>query len=477
MASVSAAREAQPPRYREALRVVVIGGGWAGCAAAVSLARSGQRVTLFEAAPTLGGRARRVALDGLPLDNGEHLLLGAYTETLALAAAVRAPGEAPAFASAPLALRPFGTNATQRLSLVTRPGPGSLGLLAALAGAEGIGALDRARVVAWFVAQKRAGWRCDSRTTVAELLASQPPRLRDELWYPLCIAALNTPAPRASAQIFLNVLRETFGAGPDATTLVTPCAGLGDAIPEASARWLAAHEHDVRPRTRARIAAVSSDFVRVELTNDSMQADAVVIAVGPHQLAGAFTSELASGDADVRQVLARVARLEYAPITTIYLGYHAPVTLPTGLLRLEQGPGQWIFDRSDVLRRAGADAPPGVRALLSVVISASDAFASLEHGALAAIVDRQLRRLDPSLPRLMHSRVIDEKRATYVALPGLERPSAGRLAPRLYLAGDYTYADFPATLEAAVRSGRIAADALTRDYAATAAARGSIRAP
>ena len=63
------------------LHVAVIGGGWAGCTAAVSLARAGHRVTLFEAAPTLGGRARRVALDNLPLDNGEHLLLGAYTET------------------------------------------------------------------------------------------------------------------------------------------------------------------------------------------------------------------------------------------------------------------------------------------------------------------------------------------------------------------------------------------------------------
>jgi squalene-associated FAD-dependent desaturase len=459
------------------LHVAVIGGGWAGCTAAVSLARAGHRVTLFEAAPTLGGRARRVALDNLPLDNGEHLLLGAYTETLALAAALRGPGEVPAFARSPLALRPFGANAMQRLSLVMRPAPGSLGLLAALAGAEGIGALDRARVVAWFVARKRAGWRCDPRMTVAELLASQPPRLRDELWYPLCIAALNTPALRASAQIFLNVLRETFGAGPEATTLVTPCAGLGDAIPEASARWLAAREHDVRPRTRARVATASHDRVDLDLGARSMHADAAVVAVGPHQRAGAFTAEFASGNRDVQQVLSCVARFEYAPITTIYLGYDVPITLPSGLLRLEQGPGQWIFDRSDVLRRAGADAPPGVHALVSVVISASDEFASLEHGALAALVDRQLRRLDPSLPRLVHSRVIDEKRATYASLPGLERPGAGRLAPRLYLAGDYTYADFPATLEAAVRSGRIAADALTRDFAATAAARGSIRAP
>jgi len=459
------------------LHVAVVGGGWAGCAAAVTLARSGHRVSLFETAPALGGRARRVELDGLPLDNGEHLLLGAYTETLALAASVRAPGETPAFASAPLALRPFGAHAAQRLSLVTRPAPGSLGLLAALAGAEGIGALDRARVVAWFVAQKRAHWRCASHTTVAELLASQPARLRDELWYPLCIAALNTPAPRASAQIFLNVLRETFGAGHDATTLVTPRAGLGDAIPEATARWLTAHGHAVRPRTRARIGAITADRVLVEVDGGSMRADAVVVAVGPHQLAALFTPDVASSEANVQRTLARVGQFEYLPITTIYLGYDAPVALPRGLLRLEQGPGHWIFDRNDVLRRANADAPPGVRALVSVVISASDEFAALEQGALAALVDRQLRRLDPPLPRLVHSRVIDEKRATYASLPGLERPSAGRLAPRLYLAGDYTYADFPATLEAAVRSGRIAADALTRDFAATAAARGSIRAP
>ena len=458
------------------MNVAIIGGGWAGCAAAVALARAGHRPALYEAAPALGGRARCVVRDGLPLDNGEHLLLGAYTETLALAAGVRDAGEASAFTIAPLALRPFGERATQRLSFVARQAPGPLGLLAGLAGAEGLGALDRARLAAWFVAQKRAGWRCDRRTTVAELLSTQPPRLRDELWYPLCVAALNTPAPRASAQIFLNVLRETFGAGAQATTLVTPRAGLAEAIPDACARWLAAQGHALQTRARVRIVAAHADAVRLELAGTQHRADAVIVAVGPHQLAAAFAPEFARTEPAVQRALECVAGFEYQPITTLYLGFDAPLPLGRALLRLEHGPGQWIFDRSDVLRRAAA-VPPGVRALASVVISASGEFGALDHATLADCVDAQLRTLEPSLPKRVYSQVIAERRATYAALPDLTRPDAGRLAARVYLAGDYTYGDFPATLEAAVRSGRLAAEAVSRDFAATAAARGSTRAP
>ena len=78
---------AEPRARPRTRRVAVVGGGWAGCAAAVTLAEAGVRVTLFEQAKTLGGRARRVALDGIALDNGQHLLIGAYRQTLALMAA------------------------------------------------------------------------------------------------------------------------------------------------------------------------------------------------------------------------------------------------------------------------------------------------------------------------------------------------------------------------------------------------------
>jgi predicted NAD/FAD-dependent oxidoreductase len=207
-----------------------------------------------------------------------------------------------------------------------------------------------------------------------------------------------------------------------------------------------------------------------------MRAQAAVVAVGPHQLAGAFSPDAIPASGTLAQALALVAAFAYEPITTIYLGYDAPLVLPSGLLRLEQGPGQWVFDRADVLRRSSAPAP-AMRALVSVVISASGPHGTLDHAALVRAADAQLRSLAGALPSLVYSQVIEEKRATYACVPGLARPAAGRLAERVYLAGDHTYGDFPATLEAAVRSGRIAAAALSRDCAAAAAARDSIRAP
>jgi len=458
--------------------VAVIGGGWAGCAAAVALARAGHRVELHEAAVALGGRARAVVRDGLPLDNGQHLLLGAYTETLDFAATIHdAPSPSP-WTTEPLALRPFVSTQRNRLSLSTRHAPAPLALAAALVRARGISVRARIATLRWFVEQRRRGFRCDAALTVAKLFADAPASVRADLWYPLCLAALNTPPERASAQIFLNVVRETFGAGAAATAIVLPREGLAEAIPEAAARWLTAHGHAVRRSTRTRIRRIDRDGVLLVAGGEPMRADAVVVAAGPHQLASAFGSDVEVGDRSLADTLATVARFEYEPITTVYLGYAVPLALPRGLLRLDDAPGQWIFDRADVLARAATSATrPAMQSLVSVVISARGSHSALEHPALVAATDAQLRRLEPALAPLAWSQVIEEKRATYACVPALARPACGRLAERVYLAGDYTYDAFPATLEAAVRSGRAAAAAVTEACGAAAAAPDSIRAP
>jgi hydroxysqualene dehydroxylase len=445
--------------------IVVVGGGWAGCAAAVELAQHGHRVELHEAAVTLGGRARGVVRDGLPLDNGEHLLLGAYADTLALAAAIRERNEPSAWTMLPLALRPFAPGQPNALSFATRNAPASLGLLAGLLGARGLTLRERVATIRWFAALRRRHWRCDASASVADLLAELPVRVRDKLWNPVCLAALNTPPARASGQVFLNVLRESFGAGGAATSIVVPRGGLADAVPARAAQWLAAHGHAVRASTRTRIAAVEADGVSLESAGAATRADAVVVAVGPHQLASAFASGVGERHPRIAAALADVARFTYEPITTAYLGYAAPVALPRGLLRLDDAPGQWLFDRADILQRAVRSANrPDIRALLSVVISGPrDA---LTHDELVRALDAQLRRLSPRLAALVWGQVIEEKRATFACTPALAQPQCGLLADRVYLAGDYTYAAYPATLEAAVRSGRIAAQALTRELPA-----------
>jgi hypothetical protein len=131
-------------------------------------------------------------------------------------------------------------------------------------------------------------------------------------------------------------------------------------------------------------------------------------------------------------------------------------------VRLDDAPGQWVFDRRDVLARGEANAP-ALAGLLAVVISAGGAHETLDQRSLVAAVDAQLRRLRPTLPQLVWTQVITEKRATYACTPTVDRPPAGRLTDGIYLAGDYTDRAFPATLEAAVRSGRAAAMRLIGD--------------
>jgi squalene-associated FAD-dependent desaturase len=460
-------REYRSAKHDDRQTVAVIGAGWAGCAAAVALAQSGCRVELHEAAPMVGGRARCVVRDGLPLDNGEHLLLGAYADTIDLAAAVRDGGSPSAWTTGPLAIRPLALTQRNALSLTTRNLPASLGLLLGLLGAHGLTLGERFATIRWMAQQRRRQWRCDARMTLAELLAEVPARVRDTLWNPLCVAALNTPPAHASGQVFLNVLRETFGAGARASAIVVPSEGLAEAVPEQASRWLIANGHDVRRSSRTRISDIDADGVLLDSSGQSVRANAVVVAVGPHQLASAFGPGIVERHAPIAAALADVARFDYEPITTTYLGYAAPIALPKGLLRLDEAPGQWLFDRADILRRA-APSPgrPDMGALVSVVISARGPHEALDHRALTRAIDAQLRGLAPGLPALCWSQVIEEKRATYACVPALTRPACGSLTERVYLAGDYTYEAFPATLEAAVRSGRVAAKAVIADQPA-----------
>ena len=155
--------------------------------------------------------------------------------------------------------------------------------------------------------------------------------------------------------------------------------------------------------------------------------------------------------------------MHFEPTATIYLGFRERVRLNERIQRLDDAPGQWVFDRNDVLARArDAAATHMLGGLLAVVISASGVHDDLDAKALAGRVHAQLRRLRPSVPQPVWTQVIVERRSTFACTPGLRRP-AGALAPRLHLAGDYLDPPLPATLETAVASGEAAARALAKE--------------
>ena len=447
-------------RAQERITIPIIGGGWAGCAAALTLANAGYRVALYETAQELGGRARRVVRDGLPLDNGQHVLLGAYVETQQNLAFVTGVNELP-FVQRRLEISPFAEAQRDAIALRARRFPPPFALFAGLMSAHGLSWRDRIATARWFARLRKRAYRVDAGSTAAELIASVPARARERLLAPLCLSALNTPPVRASAQVFANVLRAAFDGAGGASDMLLPSTDLAGLFPGAIARWLAANDHTVHLRTEATVIDAVERRIIVRSERSEIRAPATIIAVAPHQLSRAFGPAIHS-DESVTRAIEQVNRLEWEPIVTVYLGYGESFDMPSGLVQLDDMPGQWVFDRRDVLARADTDAPM-LAALLAVVISGRGAHTSLANDALTREVDMQLRRLRPGLPRVAWSQVIAEKRATYSCTPTAVRPQSGRLAAGIYLAGDYTDQEFPATLEAAVRSGRVAAEQLMHD--------------
>ncbi|WP_428425207.1 hydroxysqualene dehydroxylase HpnE [Methylibium sp.] len=442
--SASAARPLAAPATRP-LRVAVVGGGWAGLSAAVEAASLGHQVTLTEMAPTLGGRARRLPLqaDGLALDNGQHILIGAYRATLALLKTVGVD-ERQVLRRLPLSL----TDVSGR-GLSLPPGPALPAFVRGVLAARGWSLRERLALLRAASGWLLRGFRCDPRLTVAALTAPLPAAVRRALIEPLCVAALNTPASQASARVFLRVLRDALFAGPGASDLLLPRVDLGALWPDAAATWLRAH--GARLHAGRRVGALERDGGAWRVDGETV--DRVVLAcsaieatrlVGPHNAAWAACA----GD------------LRYEPIVTVLL--RAPgIRLPAPMLALDASdatPAQYVFDLGQL--RDTVREPAAAGTLAFVISGAADCIArGLDATAEAVRVQAvtQLGTLLPQAPQLL--RVLCEKRATFLCTPGLQRPG-GAPAPGLLAAGDYIDGPYPATLEGAVRSGLAAARAL-----------------
>jgi len=423
-------------------RVAVVGSGWAGLAAAVTLAEQSVAVTVFEASRSLGGRARRVSIDGVALDNGQHVLIGAYRETLRLMRKVGAEPDK-LLVRLPLELR-YADGFHLRAPRLPYP----LNLLAALFGSRTLPFSEALAAMRFLISLRVRKFRVLPDCNVARLLDehSQAGALRTHVWEPLCVSALNTPVEHASAQIFVNVLRDGLTGARAASDLLIARTDLGRLFPEPAAEYVKAHGGAIELGAPVRrIERVPGGF----RLNEAQTFSGVVIACGPHQ-AGPLLVQLSELD----DALAAVNAFAYEPIVTCYLKYPESVSLPAPMLGFSGGIAQWIFDRG----RLG-----GPKGLLAAVISASGAHEKLTKEELTARIAIELKAALGELPSPRWSQVITEKRATFSCTPSLARPEAFTAVSGLVLAGDYVASGYPGTLEAAVRSGVAAARAVGRN--------------
>ena len=427
------------------MKLAVVGAGWAGLAAAVRAARDGHQVVVYESTRQLGGRARSLALtrgngDTALLDNGQHIMIGAYSETLALMGEVGVvPREV--LHRLPLTLRfPDGRG----LALPAWPAPfdAAWGILTARGWSWG----DKFSLLRHATSWQLRRFHCDERSTVAQLCRDLSPVVMRELVEPLCVAALNTSADRASATVFLRVLRDgLFGPARDgwgASNLLIPRLDLGQVFPEAAAAWLQARGAQVR--LGARVQSLRREGAGWNVDGEPF--DAVLLACP------AWESErlVAQSGVDAPRWLSAVGGLTHEAIATVYA--EGGPALPLPMLALESGPAQFVFDRAHL---------GGLAGVFAFVVSASEGDAqSIEQRVLA-----QAASLGWTLRPL---KTVIEKRATFACLPGLRRPAI-EVADGLLACGDYVEGPYPATIEGAVRSAIAAVDRLKRPATRTAA--------
>ena len=414
------------------MKLAVVGAGWAGLACGVHAARAGHQVTLFEAARSLGGRARRVEADGgLALDNGQHILIGAYSATLALMRELGVePGQV--LLRTPLQLR-FADGGG--LALPRLPAP--LDLLAGILRARGWNWRDKTSLLRAALAWRLAGFRCDAQASVAQLCAGLTPRVVQELIEPLCVSALNTPVGESSGQVFLRVLHDALFTERGGADLLLPRVDLGRLLPDAAGHWLQAQGAQLRTGCRVQaIEAGPEEGWRV----DGEAFDRVALACAPWDAA-----RLVRGAGiEARNWLDRAEGLRYEAIATVYAeGARQPLAAPMLALRSgRDAPAQFVFDRGQLGSHTG---------LLAFVVSANGTEREQLQTQVLAQAARQLNE-----PHLRIVQTVVEKRATFACTPGLKRPPA-HIAPGLAACGDYVEGPYPATLEGAIRSGAGAA--------------------
>ena len=467
--------------------IAIVGGGWAGMAAAVAATQAGHHATVFEASHALGGRARVVSgshastlPDGTPvsLDNGQHILIGAYSETLKLMQTVGVNLEK-ALLRMPLTLQfPDQTG----LKLPDWPAPWVVGLDAAwgILTAQGWTWGDKLALLRAASGWQRGGFSCSQHLNVLQLCErSNPkitPRVMAELIEPLCLSALNTPMADASAQVFLRVLQDamfspniqidqktSFGSA----NLLIPTRDLSNLFPHPAAAWLVKHGGKVLLGERVESIAYCSAGWQVHATTVTQSFDTVILAGSPSNMAIASIHISYAATNNIAKELEHLLRrevqdwqnsvnaLRYEAIATVY-AYSKGAKLSQPMLALRgdtgqnigieaQNPAQFVFDRGQL---------GGEQGLLAFVISASQG----ERLALQEKVIAQ-GKAQLNLPDLQPIQTIIEKRATFACTPDLKRPS-NQIAPGLLVCGDYVAGPYPATLEGAVRSAQQAVNLL-----------------
>ncbi len=429
--------------------VIVIGGGFAGLAAATALAERGCRVTVLERRPRLGGRAYSFTDEttGDTVDNGQHLMMGCYHETMRFLDRIGSSSLVNWFP----APRVDFLDREGAAALVCPQLPAPLHLLAGMVGLRGISVAEKLSLLRVGLALQTSKKNFRAKygdLTVAQWLTKygQSARIRERFWDPFVIATINEDPEKAAAVLLIQVLNQGFGGSFNDSKMVISKVGLSELYTEQSVNFVTARGGEVRLQTGVkRLIVENGTFSGVELPDGAvLKADACISTVPPADLnkfAGEFFLNL-----DV---------FGAAPIISVNLWFDRPV-MDAAFAGLIGTRVQWAFNKSAF----AADAGEGNH--LALIISAAYDFARTPNEELVNLALDDLKAVLPRAreARLTHSRVVKEFTATFSATVPNERrrPTFKTDIGNFFLGGDWVNTGLPATIESAVLSGHRCAD-------------------
>jgi len=435
--------------------VAVVGGGVAGLAAASALAEAGRRVIVLEARGTLGGRATafRDRVTGELVDNGQHVLFGCYHETFRF---LRRIGGAANVRLQPSLEVPYFDSGGNRSVLRCPRIPAPLHLLAGLFAWNALPLREKVRALAVARDLMSSGpARVHSRLTLLQNATvsdwlnrrRQRGRIREWLWEPLAVAALNEAPEEAGALAFLQVLWAMFGGVRTDSSIALPTTPLHDMYAAPAARYVEDRGGEVRLNALARVMLRDRRVAGIEVRGEPVRARAVIAAVPWHALGTLTQGETAPLDV----ILANAGKMASRSIVTVNLWYDRTV-MQDEFVGLPGRQLQWVFDK----RRAFGESASH----LSLVASGADLLVGHDSERLIAMAAAEIAAAIPGArdAELVRGTVVREKRATFSVAPGQPpRPPVETPIRGLSLAGDWIDTGLPGTIESAAIAGHRAA--------------------
>lgn len=431
--------------------VIIIGAGWAGLSAAFSLANRGIKSILLEAGPKAGGRARSIRFGLETVDNGQHLCMGAYTEMLALAKALKIPEEQ-LFTRLPFELLMMDLKSPQNLLVLKLAKHTSISSSAFhLLKAQGLSIGEKISLLRFFYQLPKIEVQRITEYSTQEFLIhyKQSDYLIRHLWEPLALAALSTPINKSSACVFVQILKSIFFTHSAASNFLFPKQNLSQTLPQPILNFLSQKNNAVFYHQRAQSLSIQdANTICVKTAKQSFEGRSLILATPP-----AITAQLLKTIAidQLNPLIQQLSLFSDQPIGTLYLRFSKPLSLSAPLIGLVNGLGDWIIHRRHC----------GQAHILSVVITGSKALPFNPKTAIPSLM-AELRLVLPYLDDPLESRWICEKKAVFSCEVGIQphRPLNHTPIANLFLAGDYTQNPYAATLESAVYSGKKAAELL-----------------